>query len=289
MEETKRKNQTKNVLIELIAVLFLASAGIFVRRSTLSPINTGLWRMIFALPFLFILAFKDLMKISGKDIILSIFSGIFLAGDLVFFNLALVNTSMANTNLFTNLTAFIIVPVSHFVFKEQISKNYLIGLFITLAGVALLVLGKNSPSSSNYIGDLCAVGACIFYSFYMLTTYRLRDRLESSVILFIGAFGTIIALLIVCGIREGLQYPKTLGEFLNLLLFAICMQVIGQNLLAYCQGKISINLSIAITLLQPGIAAIYSFLFFGERLTIMELCGMAVVVTGVYICKRQFS
>lgn len=289
MENTNRQNQTKNVFIELIAILFLASAGIFVRRSTLSPINTALWRMLLALPFLFVLAYRDLKKVSKKDILFSLFSGIFLAGDLVFFNLALVNTSIANTNLFTNLTAFIIVPVSHFVFKEKISKNYLIGLFITLSGVVLLVLGKNTPTKSNYVGDLFAVCACTFYAFYMLTTYRLRDRLESSVILFIGAFGTIIVLLIVCTIREGLQVPTTTSEFINLLLFALCMQVIGQNLLAYCQGKISINLSIAITLLQPGIAAIYSFLLFGEKLTIMELCGMAIVVTGVYICKRQFS
>ena len=57
---SNRTNQTRFVFLELLAVAFLASAGIFVRGSSLSPINTGLWRMILALPFLFFLARKDL-------------------------------------------------------------------------------------------------------------------------------------------------------------------------------------------------------------------------------------
>ena len=81
-----RNNSTKYILIELIAVMFLASAGIFVRRSTLPPINTGLWRMVFSLPFLFLLAKNRIRDISKKDMILAIISGVLMAGDLVFFN-----------------------------------------------------------------------------------------------------------------------------------------------------------------------------------------------------------
>lgn len=286
---SKRENQTKYVILELIAVAFLASAGIFVRGSSLSPINTGLWRMIIALPFLFVLAFKDIKGISKKDFWISILSGMFLAGDLIFFNISLVSTSLANTNLLTNMTAFIIVPVSYFIFKEKIPKFYLVGLLITIFGVVILILGKTNPTKSNYIGDLCAMTACIFYSLYILTTYKLRDRMSSSAILFIGAFGAIIVLALVAGLKEGLQAPTTLKEFANLFAFAICMQVVGQNLLAHCQGKISVNLSIAITLLQPVFAAVYSFVLFEETLSFVEIIGMIIVILGVYICKRQYS
>lgn len=285
---SNRENNTKYVILELIAIAFLASAGIFVRNSSLSPINIGLWRMIIAIPFLFVLAFKDLKGINKKDFWISVLSGVFLAGDLIFFNVSLVKTSIANTNLLTNMTAFIIVPVSYFIFKEKVPKFYLVGLIISIIGVVILILGKANPTKSNYIGDLCAITACIFYSLYILTTYKLRDRMSSSAILFIGAFGTIITLFVVASLTEGIQVPNTLNEWGLLLGFSLCMQVIGQNLLAHCQGKIAVNLSIAITLLQPVFAAIYSFILFDEKLSITEIIGMAIVILGVYICKRQY-
>lgn len=284
-----RENETKYAFFELLAVCFLATAGIFVRKSTLSPINTGLWRMILAFPFLFILAFKDFRCVDKKDIPLMILSGVFLAGDLVFFNMALVRTSLANTNLLTNMTAFIIVPISYFVFKEKIPKFYLLGLAISILGVVVLVTGKVTPSRTNYLGDIFAAIACIFYGLYFLSTYKLRDILSSNIILFFGAIGTIIALLLVSFFAEGLQAPNNFPDFLNLLAFAVFVQVIGHNLLAHCQGHLSVNLSSAITLMQPVVAAIYSVLLFGEKLSIKEIIGMIIVIIGVYICKKQYS
>lgn len=285
-----RTNNTKDIMLEIVAVCFLATAGIFVRRSTFDPINTALWRMIFAVPFLFLLAFKNIKSIKKKDIFLAVLSGIFLSGDLIFFNLSLVNTSIANTNLFTNLTAFIIVPVSYFVFKEKIPKFYLVGLVITIIGVLVVMGGKSDTSGANIKGDIFAMCALVFYSLFFLTTYRLRDRVSSSVIMFIGAFGTIFALVFACMfISGGVRVPNSSYELTNLIGFAIFMQVVGQNLLAHCQGKISVNLSSAITLMQPVVAAIYSMLIFKEYLSVVEIIGICIVLTGVYICKRQYQ
>lgn len=284
----KRTNETKNVLLELVAVTFLASASIFVRNSKLPPINTGLWRMILAAPFLFLLSFKDLKNITFKDALFSFFSGVLLSGDITFFNMSLVMTSAANTNLITNLTPLITIPISYFVFKEKVSKMYLVGLGISMVGAILLVTGKASPSNANYIGDFYAGCACIFYALYFLCTYKIRDRVKSSTLMFFGAFGSIFGLTITSSLVEGLKAPSNINEFMLLLAFAICMQVIGQNLLAHCQGKISINLSSAITLLQPVIAAIIAFIAFGEMLTAKEMFAIAVAICGVYICKKQF-
>lgn len=289
MQNNVRKNDTKDIFLEILAVCFLASAGLFVRKSALSPINTGLWRIILATPFLFVLSYKELKTLNKKKIFLAFLSGIFLAGDLTFFNLSLVMTSLANTNLLTNLTAFIIVPVSYFIFKEKIPKFYLVGLMITIVGVVILITGKKVPSTSNYVGDIFAMCACIFYSLFFLVTYRLRNEMSGSLIMFIGAFGTMLVLIFSAFFIEGLQAPKNINDFLILLGFALFMQVIGQNLLAHCQGKISVNLSSVITLMQPVIAAIYSLIFFKETLSIKEIIGIIIVIVGVYICKKQYE
>ncbi len=212
-----------------------------------------------------------------------------LAGDIIFFNYSLSKTTIANSNLIANLTSFVIVPVSYFIFKEKIPKYYLVGLIIAILGVVILILGKANPSKSNYIGDLLAGASCIFYSSYLLFSYRLRDKIESSAIMFISSFGSILVLAIAASLNGGIQAPHSYGEFFNLLGLALCMQVIGHTLFGYCQGMVSANLSSAVTLFQPGIAALFSFLAFGEKLTIKEILGMIIVIIGVYICKRQYD
>lgn len=284
-----RENQTKFVLLELVAVCFCASSGIFVRYSALGPVNTGFYRMLFALPMLFLLARKELRGISGKDMLLMLLTGVLFSGDIILFNLSLSRTSIANTNLFTNLTTFTVIPVSCLLFKEKLPKRLLVGAGIAIAGVVVLILGKAEPSPSNYVGDLMAFGASIFYGLYLLASYRLRERFSGNVITFFCLISCMLVMPLYIIPVEGFQVPHGFSELWPLLGLAICLQVFGHNLMAYCQGKVNVNLSSIVSLTQPPVAALYSFLFFRERLTWMEIVGICIVICGVYFAKRQYD
>ena len=286
---SERKNETKYVFLALLAVSMLASSGIFVRYSLLPPVNTGFWRCVFALPFLFFLARKDLHTLKKKDILIIFIAGIFFALDLLLYNLAMVRTSMANTNLLSNLTAFVIVPASYFIFKEKIPKGFFLGAVIAVIGVVVLVLGK-TPSGTNYIGDLMAFGASFFYGIYILISYRSRDRFSSSAILFVVSIGMIFTLGVgACLIEGGIEVPNSMQKLLPILGLTLTVQIGGHNLLSHCQGHLRVNLSSVIQLCQPAIAAIYSFFFFSEALSLMEISGIVLVVCGVYLVKRKYS
>ncbi|MBX8936774.1 DMT family transporter [Enterococcus gilvus] len=285
----QRTNETKDVLIELVAVAFLATGGIFVKVSSLSPIKTGFYRILFSNPFLLPLAYKQLHALSKKDVCILGLAGIFLAGDIALWNLSFSYTSVANANLLTNLTPFTVIPVSYFLFKEKISKLFIVGAGITLLGVFILLGGKANPSSASYFGDLLAFCASIFYAGFLLISYRLRDHYQSSVIMFVSGFGSLITLGAASTVTEGFQIPNGLDEIAPLLGLAICLQVIGHNLLAHCQGKLNVNLSTIVCLCQPVIASIYSFFIFKESLSIKEAAGIAIVMLGVYSVKAQYK
>lgn len=283
-----RENQTKYVLLELVAVCFCASSGVFVRFSALGPVSTGFYRMLFSAPVLFLLARKALRGLSGRDIRLMLLAGVFFAADIILFNLSLTMTSMANTNLFSNLTTFTVVPVSCLLFREKPPKHLLTGAAVAIAGVALLILGKAQPSSANYLGDLLAFSASVFYAVYLLISYRLRDRCSSHVIVFFCVLSCLAVMPLYSIPAEGFQVPHGFAELWPLLGLALCLQVVGHNLMSFCQGMVSVNLSSVVALTQPAVAALYSFVFFGERLTWMELLGICVVAGGVYLAKRQY-
>ncbi len=289
MNIKERKNETKDVLLELLAVAFLATGGIFVKLSGLSPINTGFYRVLFSIPILLPISFGNLKHLSRKDGVILFFAGVFLAGDVALWNLSFGYTSVANANLLANLTPFTVIPVSCLIFKEKLPKLFLPGAVLTLAGVFVLIGGKISPVPSNYLGDLSAFGASFFYACFLLISYRLRDRLESSVIMFVSGFGSAFALFVISFFTEGIQVPHGISQLWPLFGLTICLQVVGHNLLAHCQGKINVNLSSVICLSQPAIASVYSFFIFSETISGVEICGIVLVMIGVYLVKAQYK
>ena len=121
-----RRNETKYVLLELLSMAFLAASGIFVRYSVISPINAGMWRCLFALPVLYLMCRSELPALTKKDWLMLLAAGVMLAGDVALYNTAFSYTSVANATLIVNLTPFVIVPVSRFVFKESVPRHFLI-------------------------------------------------------------------------------------------------------------------------------------------------------------------
>lgn len=283
----KRDNETKFIVLILVAISFLALGGIFVKLSALPPINTGFYRILFALPFLAPFVLKDVRNLARKDLIIIILSGVFLAGDLILWHISFNYTTVANANLLANLVPFTIIPISFFVFKEKISKYFLGGLIITLAGVAVLMAGKIKPSPSNFIGDLMAFSTSIFYALFMLSVYKVRDKISALTIIFVSAFGSLPVLFVAMGVMEGFYVPSNFKELAPLLALAILCHIGGQGLMAFCLGKLSANLSSVLVLFQPIIAAIYAYFIFAERLSLIEICGIFITLIGIYFAKKN--
>ncbi|MGN1266444.1 MAG: DMT family transporter [Dorea sp.] len=285
----KRENRTKDVLIQLVAIMFLATSGIFVRHCSLSPITCGFYRVLFSMIILYPFVRKHLKSLTKKEFALLVLAGAALGGDIAFCNIAFSYTSIANVSLLTNMTAFIVVPVSYFFFKEKIPKMFFPGAIIAIIGVVILIKGKSDVSGAGYFGDFLAIIACAMYALFLLISYRIRDHIDSSTIMFVGGFGGLIATFIPAVVIEGFQVPTTLKDLSLLLGLTLCMQVIGQNLVAYCQGKLSANLTSIIGLTQPVFGALLSWIAFREVVTIQEWIGIFIVIIGVYLVKAQYK
>lgn len=285
MDKSMRANESKYVLLVILAICFLATGGIFVKLSKLPPINTGLYRVLFSIPMLFPFVVKKLKGISVKDFAIMFLAGMFLAGDLSLWNISFGLTSVANANLLANFTPFTVIPVSYFIFKEKIPKHFLGGAILTFVGVVTLMIGKINPSVSNFKGDLLALSTSLFYAAFILTVYRLRDRINSMVIMFVSAFGSVFVLLIVINFTEQLQVPTNAEEVFPLIGLALLSQIAGQGLLSHCLGKVSAALSSIICLTQPVVASIYAFILFSESLTFLEIVGIIICIVGVYLAK----
>ena len=261
-----RTNDSKYIFLIFLAICFLATGGIFVKLSPLPPINTGFYRVLFSIPMLMpFLKKSELQALNRKQIATIVLAGAFLAGDLTLWNNSFSYTSVANANVLVNLTPFTVIPVSYFLFKEKMTTKFLFGGLVTLIGVLVLMSNKVSMSPDRLLGDSLSLGSSVFYAMFMITVYKLRDLVTSTIIMFISAF----------------------GELWPLLALALVSQILGQGLLAYCLGKVNACLSSLITLSQPVVAALYAWVIFNENLNLQTVIAILITLTGVYLAKTQ--
>lgn len=289
MENTiKRENKTKFILLIILAICFLATGGIFVKLSKLPPVNTGFYRVLLSIPILLPFVYKKAGTVSKKNVKMIFIAGIFLGMDLILWNISFHMTTVANSNLLANLVPFTIIPVSYFVFKEKIPPKFFIGLAVTIIGIIVLMFGKLQPSVDNFQGDLLAFLTSIFYALFLLTVYKVRDEVCATLIMFISAFGSCITLFIAMTVMEGFYIPKNLNELYPLIGLALISQILGQGILSFALGKVKASLSSVLVLAQPVIAAIYSFIIFSEKLSIIEILGIFITLLGIYFTKKSF-
>lgn len=285
----KRTNPTRDVCLIFLAICFLATGGIFVKLSPLPPINTGFYRVLFSIPMLLPFLKKQELQLTGKQITTMILAGAFLAGDLALWNLSFYYTSVANANLLVNLTAFTVIPCSYFLFKEKITKQFLIGALITFLGVIFLMCNKVTLTPNRLLGDLMSLTTSFFYALFILTVYKLREHISSNIIMFVSAFGSLIVLGITIVFTEGFYIPQNFSQLWPLLCLALVSQILGQGLLAYCLGRVNASLSSIITLSQPVVAALYAWIIFQEKLDTHSIIAIIITLIGVYLAKTQAS
>lgn len=283
----ERNNETRYILLTFLAICFLATGGIFIKLSSLPPIATGVYRVLFSIPILLPFISKELKKLSKRDIGLILLAGMFFGGDLILWNISFTYTTVANASLLANLVTLTMVPASYYIFKEKIPPKFILSIMITIAGVIVLLSGKINPSIDNFYGDFLAFITSFFYAAFLLMVYKMRDRVSAFTIIFVSSFSTAATMFVAMIFKEGFYVPTTFEELYPILGLALCSQIAGQGLMSFCLGKVRASLSSVLVLSQPIVAAIYALIIFSERLSMIEILGMMITLIGIYVAKKS--
>ena len=279
-------------VIILIAALFcLATGGIFVRLSELGPITSGFYRALFAIPLAYLwVKFEKGHNLGDEQLskphFIAILGGVFLGIDLALWHTSFFMTTVANANLLANLMPFILVPLNFLLFKIAPSRLFIYGLGLASVGLILLVGGKSEFTERSLFGDSLALLTALFYALYLLVVGRLRAKYTASSLMLWSSFGCALFLFPTALILEDSIMITSVSGFLVLLSLALFSHIGGQGLLAVALGKVDLNLSSVLVLLQPLIAAIYAYFLFSETLTFMEVAGAFVILIGIYLAKK---
>lgn len=282
--------RTRAVLAAMAGASLIGLAPIGVRLSELEPVATNLWRFAFALPILALWARRS-GNPQRTDRNWLILAGGLFALELNLWAVALTLTTVANATLLANMTPVFAAAVGWFLFKERLAAAALAGGLAALAGAVTLALARAQSGlgdpAQGWLGDALGFSAALGYAGYLLIVRSLGSRVGvGAVMLWATAASMVFTLAAALAMGQEL-FAQSWRGWAILVGLGIFVQAAGQGLIAYGVAQLPIVVSTVLLWMQPLVAAVLSWMLFGEALGPMALAGAALVLGGIYVVQRS--
>lgn len=290
-----REHTTELGLIALITGgITIGFAPILVRLSEVGPGATAFWRVLLALPALWLLISLEPRRETGparrpasrRDFRLLLVAGIFFAGDIGIWHWSLSYTTVANATLLVNFAPIFVTLGGWLLFHQRVGLVFIGGMVAALAG-AILLIGANFSLNPRYFrGDFLALIAAAFYAAYMLSVKYLRAEFSTATIMGWGGLSMCIALLAMTLLASESLLPTSVWGWLVLLALAWLIHVGGQGLIAFAMAHLPAAFSSVTLLVQPVTAAVLAWVLLNEAIGPWQALGGMLVLIGIYVARR---
>lgn len=272
----------------------IAFAPILVRLSEADPVATAFYRVLFALPFLWLWMIREGKTLPDvrrpqrrADFALIILAGLCFTGDLALWHWSLQLTSVAHSTLLTNFAPVLVAIGSMIFFAEKPSIRLWIGFAVAFLGAGLLVRHSAGASQFNLLGDALAIVTSIFYAGYLLAMKALRKHFSTATCMswtgLVSCFGFLLV-AILSGENILITTPR---GWLVVVALGIVTHLGGQTLIAFGLGYLPASFSAVTLLLQPAVAAVLAWMLFHEKLSAPQICGGIVLLLGIVLATQS--
>lgn len=285
--------RTSVAFLALVAgAIAMGASPVFVRYADVGPYASAFWRAALALPALWVwAAFEgrkapEAQKTAGFTLPV-ILAGLLFAGDLFFWHLSIMGTSVANATFLSTTAPLWVVLASWLLLRQSIPRATIAGLVFCLAGGILLMGQSYSYAPQRLMGDIYGLITAIFFGFYILAIGRARTTHGSARLVFMSTLITAGVLFAVALLMEDRLLPASLNGWLILIALALVSQVAGQGLLAIALGRLPATFSSLVIFVEAIAAAALGWIFLGEHLGLTQMLGGVAILAGIWIARPK--
>jgi drug/metabolite transporter (DMT)-like permease len=269
----------------LVGNAALALGPYFVRLADSGPVAAGFWRLVLALPVLFLFASREPVAaapVTRKLLLAIAAGGVFFALDLSSWHVGIGFTRLGNAALFGNSGSLILMVWGFVAWQRWPQSREWLAILAALGGAAILLGRSFEVSTRTLVGDLFCLLAGLLYAGYLLILQDARKILPSWRLLGWSSAASVPLLLLIALLHGEPVWPHDWWPLVGL---AVSSQLIGQGMLVYSLRHFS-PLAIGLALLtQPAIASLAGWLAFGERLGAIDMVGMALLAAALVLAR----
>lgn len=287
----------------VLGAIAMGASPVFVRFAEVGPLTSAFYRVALALPLLWMLARLEnghAKKKHNDNAAASPFAnvpvdratllaGVFFAGDLIFWHLSIVNTTIANATLLATTAPVWVLLGSSLFIGEAVSRKMFAGLGLCLLGAGTLIGASLSIAPERLEGDIYGVITSFFFGAYFLAIRVARRRAPPALIMLRSSMVTATILLIAALIMEDQLLPITAAGVAALIALAVVSHAGGQGLLAYALGHLSAAFSSFVIFIEALAAPVLGWLIFSETLNNLQFLGGAAILLGIWVARPRSS
>ncbi len=276
-------------VLALVAGAFAMGASpVFVRLTDVGPQASAFWRTALALPVLWLwMRFEDggarPLKFDRSILIV----GACFAGDLFFWHLAIMNTTVANATFFAVTAPVFVVAGAFLLFGERADARMTAGLLLCLAGGAALIGESYQADPDRLLGDVYGVVTAFFFGAYVLAVRQARAKHGAARLMFLSTVVTAALLLVAALAIPQQLLPQTVESATALVALALISQAGGQGLLAFALGTLPAAFSSLVIFLEAVAAAGLGWLVLAEKLSLIQLSGGLLILAGIFVARPR--
>ncbi len=287
MKTTRFKASFFGVIVAVIWGMTFLSIKVALRE--FGPMSLPLFRFTIAsfLLALIMLLTRTSFRVAWKDVpmlSLSAFTGVTLY--YYFENNGIMRLTASESSLIVGTIPVVTLLAEIIAFKVRPRRSVILGIALSFAGVALIVMrsGNASTSVSGYFFMLGAVLSWVAYGFI---TNPLSGRYPMLTITFwqmvIGALGCVPFALaehqswtgFSASVLLNATFLAVFGSAIGYWLYIIVLEELGPG-----RSSVFINLI-------PVVSVTASFVFLGERLSAIQIAGACLAIGGVYLASSS--
>ena len=267
----------------------IAFSGILYRYAEVSPSTGTVFRAVFGLPLLLLVAWAERRRygpLPGRARRFAVVAGIFFAGDLMFWHHAIEYVGAGLATVLGNLQVLIVGVVAWLAFGERPSRATLIAVPVVLVGVVLIsgVVGAGAYGTNPALGVVFGVATALCYSAYLLLI-RVggRDPRRPAGPVAIATIGTALVSGAAGLVIGDLDLAPSLASLGWLALLGVTSQSIGYLCISLALPRLPAVVTSIILLVQPVLTVGLSVVLLAERPSVLQLIGVALVIGGIAV------
>ena len=282
-------------LAALLGAICISFSGIFYLQAAVSASTGTVFRALFGLPILVMVAFVERRRygpLPTRTVRLAAVAGVFFVGDLMFWHHAIAAVGAGLATVLGNLQVIVVGFIAWIALGERPSRMTLIALPIVLAGVVLIsgVVGVGAYGVDPTLGVVLGILTAFCYAGYLLLI-RLggQDQRRSA-----GPVATATAVTAVGAILVGLlvgdlDLTPAPASLFWLLMYGVTSQSLGYLLISISLPRLPAVVVSIILLAQPVITVGLARVLLGETPSSAQLLGVGLVVGGIAVATVPFG
>jgi drug/metabolite transporter (DMT)-like permease len=277
----------------VLGALAIAFSAVLVRLADVSPSTAAVFRCVYAVPVLYILARAEDRRHGprpARDRKLAAIAGVFFAIDLVCWHHAIEDVGAGLATVLGNLQVAFVPLIAWVALHERPGARLLATLPLMLCGIVLI----SGALESGAYGDQPAQGVVFgiatglsYAGFLLVLRAGGSDLRRPAGPLFDATWVAALGALAIGAVVGDLDLVPSWPAHGWLVTLALTSQVLGWLLISASLPRLPAALTSVLLTIQPVGSVVLGVIVFGESPSGLQLVGVAAILAGLVITTRR--